>query len=766
MRPTHRFHQTALAAAVMATLHASPALAAQNDISANGIEGVTITSNGDRSDNGEGFLFVDGGQIVFQTNQSTTTPFTEVASSGGLILRSDSDSFGGGAIALVSGGTNLMNVDTSGISIARDTTISGALSAYSLNTGSGTIQTTGTVSGGTGSFSTVNASNAGIANLNLTGGLSNSTGNVAVNDNLAVSGTTATQGLSNVGSFTQTGTTNINTNGVGGATSIGGVSNTNSVAIRSGASLIEASNGVNIISGAFNDISGHTAINSSVDAATTIGSLSNTSAVSIYSGASELLISNGYNMLAGTLNYIVGETTINTTGSAATTIGSSGNTSAVTIHSGAATIQAEDGVNTIAGTTNNINGATNITGATTVVGATSINTTGSAATTIGSSGNTSAVTLVSGAGSIVLANGVNTIAGPTNVIGASTAYATVNEIGTGNAYASTNTIGNSNSGSTVAVQAGSGYVSVNNTLTTLGTGSGGMVQTAATGATLRASSSGSLASNGTSGTMAVNGGGGYTAYQASQTVAAGSSIGNILTGATYTNQINGNLFVDGNVYINGTLNYVSSNAANTSVVGGGSVLDGAAQGTTGGTAIVLKDTSATHTTVDANGRLATATGVAAESVASLTLTNGYGETHGIVVTERQTTISGGTRSTSLTLDDNGATFSNSANGQPVQVHGVADGTADFDAVNVRQLRAVKRGLAATAAIANVPMVDTGRSFSFGMGVGGYDGEHATAVGVSARPTQNLALRASVGHAFSGDRSGAQTTWGVGASYSW
>jgi hypothetical protein len=73
-----------------------------------------------------------------------------------------------------------------------------------------------------------------------------------------------------------------------------------------------------------------------------------------------------------------------------------------------------------------------------------------------------------------------------------------------------------------------------------------------------------------------------------------------LNGKTYQNKVNGNLLVDGNVYINGTLDYVSSNSANTTVVGvGGTSNLSSTQGTTAGTAIVMKGSAGTQTVVDA-----------------------------------------------------------------------------------------------------------------------------------------------------------------------
>lgn len=87
-------------------------------------------------------------------------------------------------------------------------------------------------------------------------------------------------------------------------------------------------------------------------------------------------------------------------------------------------------------------------------------------------------------------------------------------------------------------------------------------------------------------------------------------------------------------------------------------------------------------------------------------------------------------------------------------------------MNVRQLRAVNRGLASITAIANIPMLDVGKRFSIGVGFGGYDGQNAAAIGISTRPTDNIALRASVGKSFSAGSSSDNKTWSVGGAYSW
>jgi hypothetical protein len=193
---------------------------------------------------------------------------------------------------------------------------------------------------------------------------------------------------------------------------------------------------------------------------------------------------------------------------------------------------------------------------------------------------------------------------------------------------------------------------------------------------------------------------------------------------------------------------------------GASKLQGATVATSAGTAIVLKGATGTQTVVDANGKLTNLVVAGAqESTAALTLTNGFGNTHGLIVTETQSTLSGGTTSSSLTMNDYGATFSNSSTGSPIQVHGVDDGTASFDAVNVRQFAG---GMASVSAMANIPQVDLDKTVAIGAGVGNFMNETALAVGASVRIARNGVLKGSVASSMNGGRS---TAVGLGAAWS-
>lgn len=162
--------------------------------------------------------------------------------------------------------------------------------------------------------------------------------------------------------------------------------------------------------------------------------------------------------------------------------------------------------------------------------------------------------------------------------------------------------------------------------------------------------------------------------------------------------------------------------------------------------------------VDAHGKITAGTTI--QSSASLTVTNSLGNTHGLVVQEDKATFSGGNTSSSLTMDDNGATFSNSQTGEPIQVHGVNDGTASFDAVNVRQFASA---IASVTAMANIPQVDQGKTYAYGIGVGNFMGRTALAAGVTYRFTKNGVFKASVSSAMNDSNS---TTVGFGSAWSY
>lgn len=392
-------------------------------------------------------------------------------------------------------------------------------------------------------------------------------------------------------------------------------------------------------------------------------------------------------------------------------------------------------VNTLQGLSNAITGTTNInvgTGGTVNNYATNINTeTNTQAVTMGNALNTTS--LNSATNNI----GVNAYA-TVNNIGNGAAIST-NNIGNNAAFASTNVLGSANVGTTVTATGGNSTLSVANGTASLTSGSGATAS-------------------------------GFTTTSAVQTLSAdpatlATQLNNVgdaasrqnIAGATYVNRLEGNTLINGNTYINGTLVYTSNTSATTTVTSGISVLGGATQATNG--QISIANAGASGAVVDGNGKITT--DIVGQTTASLTLTNGVGNIHGMIVTESQATLSGGVQSTSLTLNDNGATFSNSATGAPAQVHGVANGTQDFDAVNYRQLKEVAAGVAGVSAMANIPHVDQDKTFAVGVGLGNFQGQSALALGASYRVAQNAVIKASV--TANGSKN---TVYGVGAGMSW
>ena len=142
------------------------------------------------------------------------------------------------------------------------------------------------------------------------------------------------------------------------------------------------------------------------------------------------------------------------------------------------------------------------------------------------------------------------------------------------------------------------------------------------------------------------------------------------------------------------------------------------------------------------------------TTASLLVKNAdTGVAHGIEIGQTSTVVSGGTDSTSLKLDDNGATFKNDTTGGPARVMGVANGVHKYDAVNMGQFRGLDdrvdkaySGIAAVSAISAVPPPVPGKNFSVGLGYGNFENQSAVAVGAKAivGEDRNITITAGVG----------------------
>ena len=144
----------------------------------------------------------------------------------------------------------------------------------------------------------------------------------------------------------------------------------------------------------------------------------------------------------------------------------------------------------------------------------------------------------------------------------------------------------------------------------------------------------------------------------------------------------------------------------------------------------------------------------APTSASLLVNTNSGESHGITISQTSTVISGGTDSTTLTLNDNGAAFADEDTGAAVKVTGVADGVGDYDAVNMRQFRKLEdrvdkaySGIASVAALAAIPAPVPGRNLSLGLGFGNFESRSAIAIGGKALvgEKKDITLTAGVGY---------------------
>ncbi|WP_205710006.1 YadA family autotransporter adhesin, partial [Paraburkholderia silviterrae] len=115
------------------------------------------------------------------------------------------------------------------------------------------------------------------------------------------------------------------------------------------------------------------------------------------------------------------------------------------------------------------------------------------------------------------------------------------------------------------------------------------------------------------------------------------------------------------------------------------------------------------------------------------------------------------------------TVSVGSQGNERRITNVAAGQGPTDAVNMRQFqngmtsmqRNAYGGVAAATALTMIPDVDLGKTIAVGVGTANYKGYQATALGASARVTENLKLKAGAGYS-----AGGGTTVGAGMSYQW
>lgn len=156
---------------------------------------------------------------------------------------------------------------------------------------------------------------------------------------------------------------------------------------------------------------------------------------------------------------------------------------------------------------------------------------------------------------------------------------------------------------------------------------------------------------------------------------------------------------------------------------------------------------------------------------SATVTNADGNTLGLNIGTTQTTLSGGTGTTVLTLNDSGATFDDGS-GNAVVVSGIAPGVFGTDAVNVNQLDAamglVRDDAFAGIAIANaldVVLPQEGNNLSMRLGAGYYQSASAYGLSLVGRVRDNVFI--DVGYGLSTEKnSGSYNGGKAGITLQW
>ncbi|MFP3583857.1 YadA-like family protein [Paraburkholderia sp. SIMBA_055] len=244
----------------------------------------------------------------------------------------------------------------------------------------------------------------------------------------------------------------------------------------------------------------------------------------------------------------------------------------------------------------------------------------------------------------------------------------------------------------------------------------------------------------------------------------------------------------------GTTNYSSITMGNGAA--GGTTIHNVAAGTSGDDAVNVDQM---------NSAISTVTNIAHAANNPMFAADGNRDTEAAVASGTHSTAMGAnasaTAANSVALGANSvADRANSVSvgsaGNERQVTNVAAGTATTDAVNVGQLndaigsavgnlpagmtaksytdqqinsvqssvnqvaKNAYAGVAAATALTMIPDVDQGKTIAVGIGGGSYKGSQAVALGVSARITENLKMKAGAGTSSQG------TTIGLGASYQW
>lgn len=298
--------------------------------------------------------------------------------------------------------------------------------------------------------------------------------------------------------------------------------------------------------------------------------------------------------------------------------------------------------------------------------------------------------------------------------------------------------------------------------------SGVIVRSASTGNTYNEFGSGAANAAGSSLTNVIgSGGAGSVTNRIGLAGNAGTMVVNEIgtaggLGATTNIVGNTNALTSFTTYAGTSSMVVIQGALDYSTGQGASILNSPTQLVSGGSATTMLGASARYASVDQNGRMTIINGVAPQATSTLYIENGYGQTNGVAITERNALLTGGESSpTTLMLSDTGARFSNSTNGEPVVVSGIADGQGPFDATNVRQLDS---GLASIAALAGLPAPQPGKSNALGIAVGFHNSGSAFAVGGQSLIGESLSIKYGGAVAHSNGLVKSSASLGVGASW--
>ncbi|MEO1915879.1 MAG: YadA C-terminal domain-containing protein, partial [Myxococcales bacterium] len=174
-----------------------------------------------------------------------------------------------------------------------------------------------------------------------------------------------------------------------------------------------------------------------------------------------------------------------------------------------------------------------------------------------------------------------------------------------------------------------------------------------------------------------------------------------------------------------------------------------------------------------------------KSSARVVFRSNAGNEHGLVVSADSTTLTGGgdEATTTIRMDADGVTFERSeasegrslkdgSTGEHVQLHGIAAGKAENDAVNVGQLNAIEdqlgtieddayRGIAIANAM-EVFLPDPGKNFRLNLGMGYYKDQAALGLTGSGRLTEDIGLYIGAGS----DSSFKEVGGKAGVSFQW